>query len=413
MILGARDRIPLKYRLAYLVLYTLLIVYPLYRIATGIMYLPLIYSIIVIFASLLIILGMVYSSSELIILYYVLTAIVFKVCMVKEPSVEEFIIYSLVILHGDIISKMLVYGVGYRRIRSSLKGALMTVSVIFTILLLYLAVAYVTTGLFIDLSDRVVKGNILSEITFGKILTTRFGNLVLLIMIILSVLHVLSRYVSGVISDILSLNPVYAIYYIRSSIKSSWDLLNKGDTWHQKLLSRTMTTFILFFTWVLVLPVYFIIADIVPALLGVQLYILSFATSIVISAILYTSIRRGILRLLRQKASLELPRLSLEKPSSIPLLAAIALLVAYVVSLLIYYKHDAGLLCDVFIRSLGLGKPHYDQYLNGVVEIFERTYINILDSIMKYINKYVSCLVEEFDWMTGLIKSLIELLWGR
>ncbi len=413
MIFGVRERLPSKYRIAYLTLYVLLIAYPIYRVSVGVSYLSQLYGALVAASSFLIILGIVYTRSELIVLYYVFVSIVFKICMVKEPSIGEFIIYSLVILHGDMISKILVYGIGYRRIRTSVKGLLLFITVVLSLLALYMVITYLATGLFINLSSNVVEANVLTELTFGKVLATRFGSLLLLLLVVICVLYILSHYVSGIVNDVLSLNRAYARDYIRSSIGFLWKLLYKGGSWHQKLFFRVTLLFILFFTWILILPLYFILAEFLPALFGPHLFILSLATSLLISALVYTSLRRLLSKLLRQKASLELPKLRLDKPSDAPLILSIVMLTAYLVSLILYYKYDYGILYNTLMRSFGLGQPYSDQYLSSIVGVFEKAYINISDYFVDYCEKYIGYLVSEFEWLTRLIKSLIKLLWGR
>ncbi|MCD6488062.1 MAG: hypothetical protein J7K21_02435 [Desulfurococcales archaeon] len=171
-------------RIVYIITYIALIVYPLYKIISPAGLLPWILSLIVYIGLILVILGIIYSNPEVIVLYYIISGIIYQVSPVPgAPSSFEIMIYALLVLHIDIISKIIGTGIGYRKIRTGIQGLMASIIIPAGIIGIYVYVAYILSGFFLSLSTAMYTSNPLSSLIIGLFLRTRFGNIIFFLLI--------------------------------------------------------------------------------------------------------------------------------------------------------------------------------------------------------------------------------------
>ncbi len=412
-----RRKIPLMHKLLYISIFLAFIIYPLYRIYVGALYLPLTYSMVVLGLSGLLVVAVLYGKAELIAIYYIVAAVVFRVNNVVQPSTSEFIIYSLVILHIDVIARQLVIGIGFRKTKASLKGILLTMTIPAIMLSIYLGTSLASTKLFVDLFNNVVHGNILSEVVLGAFVSTRIGSLLLLALVSFAVFYVITRIITSFISDVVFTTPGYSKAFVSKFSSEVFNMLNEGRTWHQKLFFRSIYILVLFFSWVFIAPIYRLIFAYFPVFIPATIaYFMAFITSIVLSIILYFYLKRALMYTLGLKIVLSkpskprIPRISLLNGS---IILSIVILVLYIISILWYYDWNYFVLLKVFSSAFGFSEPLYDHRLVSFVDKYiDNGYIYIVNEFTTYLQNYINYVAEEYMWLTNLIKLVIEALWG-
>ena len=396
-------------RVLYSLIYLLLIGFPLYRIYLGALICPEIYQYVLLALSSLVIIGLLKDKSELIIIYYVATAIIFQVNNVGTPSAGELLIYSLIILHGDIVEKALIYGVGLRKIRSSIKGYLITATFVSISLIAYLMGGYLSASLFMALEKASVLSTSLSEAVLKPFLNTRVGSLTIIVVSAVMTSYILTEYLGGITSDIIGLNPEYAGRKIKASLTKAYELIISGKTWHDRLLNYSVVTFLSLTLWIATVPAYKLGIKSVPYIMkalsaneltGIT-QTLSMITGVVLAYLTYRVLRRLMVNVILPKPFPEntwRPKRSYEW-----LIFPAIILITYVCLVMIYPPMNSSL-SGIVVRALGLSPPK-----PGTSWLFLNS---LIYSIPARISQYVKEVVGEFNWLIYIARLVMNILWG-
>ena len=396
-------------RLTYSLIYLLLIGWPIYRIYLGALRTPRPYQYALIALSSLVVLGLLKDRSELVITYYVATTIILQVNNIGVPSAGEVLIYSLIILHGDIIVKALIYGVGLRKIRTSLRGYLITVSFVGASLIAYLMGGYLSAKLFIGLEKASVTSSSLSEAVLNPFLNTRVGSLTVIILSAALTSYILTEYLGGISSGIIGLNPQYAERKMRSALTKAFRLIVSGKTWHDRLWSYSVLTFLSLILWVVVAPAYKLGVESVPYLMKVFninevsgiIQLLSIITGIALVYITYRAIRGAVAKAILPKPFLKESR-RLNASYGWIVIPAV-MLITYLLILVIYPPMNSTP-SDTMLRVLGLSSPR-----PGASWHILNSFIN---NVPAEANQYVQEVVKEFNWLIYIARLIMNILWG-
>jgi len=398
-------------RLTYSLVYFALIGFPLYRIYLGGLRCPYLYMYALLALTSLIILGLLRDRSELIIIYYVAAAVILRVNNVGIPSVPELLIYSLIILHGDLIVKALVYGIGLRKITASFKGYLVTGGFVALSLLAYLLVGYLSASLFVNIMKVSVIATSLSELVLRPFIATRIGSITIIALSAVFTSYILLEYLTGLSSDMIGLNPVYAGARIKADLISAYDSLISGKSWHDKLWSYSVTTFFSIALWIAVAPAYRLGIESVPYLLRLLnhnelegLYqSLSFITGVILAYLAYKVIR-GLANKFITPQQKSLPEtVKGLRNNYLWLVIPSAILGIYVSVLLIRPPTEATFI-NILMRSLGLSNPKPGTSWKLVN--------SFMDCIPSCLNNYVQEVIAEFNWLVYIVRLVMNILWG-
>ncbi len=409
----ARDSVFRRYRLLYSIVYILLISYPLYRILDSSIYLYGLFRIIIYLSIILIGLGIYLSIPEIIILSYIVCGTVYQIIGIPgTPSLYEVLIYTLLILHGDIITRLLTMGVGYRRIRARIPGIAVSIILISITIFIYITISYGLAQIFIELTNIASTGNLVAEMVIGYFLQTRVGELLLFILISLSVYYVLHNYINGLLSDTILLSHKYVASKLKTYFNELYRRSHEGGLWHQKLFVRMFYIVTLFFTWSLLSPIISMAMSILlrysPKTLHYGLsFLLTIAISILVYALIYNRIS-GLVKI-QFKPMLKNPFEKLYRVSYAGVAISISVLIAYIVLLFILYPYKVvHALATVF----GLEPPAYDYELNTYVDRFDTWYLLFSQQLPYLMDKYIDSVEMEFNWFVKMVKTLIDILWG-
>jgi len=396
-------------RVLHSLIYLVLLGFPLYRIYLGASMCPEIYRYVLLAFSFLIIIGLLKDRPEFIITYYVAVAIILQVNGVGIPSFGELLIYSLIILHGDIIVKALIYGVGLRRIRTSIKGYLITTTFVSTSLIAFLIGGYLSASLFVGLEKASISSTSLSEVVLKPFLNTRVGSLTIIVLSAVLTSYILTEYLGGITSDIISLNPEYAGRKIKASLTKAYELIISGKTWHDRLFNYTILTFLSLTLWIATVPAYKLGMKSIPYMvktlntneLGGITQILSLLTGIALAYLTYRILKGLIVKTILPKPfskGIELPKRSYGW-----LVIPVIILVTYVFLVIVYPPTNSSLQ-DIMTRALGFSSPKPGTswpLLNSLIH-----------SIPTRINQYVEEIVDEFNWLIYIARLVMNILWG-
>ena len=403
------ERTYLARRLTYSTIYLVLIGWPLYRIYLGMLLTPQIYQYALLSLSFLILLGLLKDRSELIITYYVTAAIVLQVNHVGIPSVGELLIYSLIILHGDMIVKTLIYGVGLRKVRTSVKGYVVSAGFIGISLIAFLIGGYLSAALFIGLEKASVTSTSLSEVVLKPFLNTRVGSITVIILSAMLTSYILTEYFGGVTTDIIGLNPEYARRRIRAALSKAYKSVVFGKAWHDRLWRYSVLTFLSLVLWAATIPAYRLGVGSVPYLMkllnseelsGIT-QLLSFITGVALAYVAYRAIRKVV-----AKAFLPKPltsRANVPKASYKWLLISLVALAAYLLILFRSPPLNSGPY-STLLRTLRLSSPRPGSSW-PVLDSF-------INSLPRNVNQYIQGVVNGFNWLTYIARLIMNILWG-
>lgn len=408
------------YRLIYLIIYFVLIVYPLYRIYEYAFYLDQLFQTIVLGGLVLVFFAILYGAPDLIVIYYIIAGLVYRVNYVPgAPGLHEVIVYSIFILHADIVSKLVTLGFGYRKIRASTKGIPFSVLIPAIMIVSYIMVAYYVANMFLLLTDNVIYSSELSRVVFSTFLSTRIGSLILFLLVIFGVFFVLSNFVTDVASDTIWLNPSYAKTKIVSWLRKEYRELVENRSWHQKIYTSAITTTFLFITMSLVYPILFRFIEITASIIGghVSESEVRFVSLILVLPLSYFIGRSfknfafGFIGIRRQRElyERELKR-SIVVHKSDPFLYML-ITIGYLIFLSII---DPDLPYHVINRVFGVEATDTTMehpLFRWVVEILDdaRDFLN--ENFIKYLNNYILQAISEYRRLIELIKMAIKLLW--
>ncbi len=397
-------------------IYMILIIYPLYRILMYVTALDLLFQTILLGGLSLVFIGIVLGMPEFIVIYYIIAGLVYKVNYVfGAPGFHDIILYSIFILHADILSKMITIGVGSRKIRVKLWGIPFTIIVPVIIVGSYVALAYYVLNMFMGIVDNVIYSSELARIVFTTFLSTRIGSLMLFVFIVFAVFFVLTNYVTDLVSDTIWLNPSYARQRIIDWIKREYDELLKNKTWHQKLYTGAITTLLLFAVMSIIYPLlYDVFGFLVEMGFGEQLKYFAFFVSLPVSYVFGRSFKNwayGMVSSERFKSSVEREiRFVLRVPKSDPFLYLL-LTLAYVFFLL-YINPDIVYHAIYTVLGITPPQPTTTGIFGEIIDLLNRLVEYINTNTIPYLNNYISRATSEYKGLIGIIKTVIKVLWG-
>ncbi|MCD6324601.1 MAG: hypothetical protein J7L55_05805 [Desulfurococcales archaeon] len=394
-----------KRRAAYVALYLALTAYPLYRVFEGAALLPDIFKLIPAAAAALIPLGMYYGRSEFIVTYYVVVTAVLQANRIPYPSPAETLIYSLLMLHADILGKALTVGGYGRRVSVGLKGAAATSVVVAALALTYISTGYWSAYLAVGLKDAAVAANGLTEVVLGAFLSTRAGSVMLVVFLSIFTAYVVSRYLGETLSEVLAMSRGYALAAGNAHMKAELQALIEGRAWYLRLMKYSSLTFVALVAWFIVAPavrpavsaaplITYLREDLRSGISG----LISLGLGILITYLLYRGVRGGAEALI-MPGDMRMRRF--RRYSVMYIAIPAALLTFYVI--LLYGVSGLQGFEHVLMRSLGLG---------GEPPTIHEVRTPWIWGLPGTITSYFSDAVSTFKELTYLLRALITILWG-
>ncbi len=394
----------LRSRATYLALYALLTAYPLYRIWEGINLLPYPFKAASAAAAALVPIGIYYCRSEFVVTYYVLMTAVLQASRIDVFTPAEALIYSLILLHADLIGKALRRGGLGGQVRVGVKGAVSTAALIAGLALTYLVVGYFTAYVGVGLLNAAVSSNGLTQVVLGSFLTTRAGSIILVVFFTTFTAYVITRYFGEPLSEALGMSGQYASAASRAVRRAELRGLIEGKAWYVKLMRYSSLTFIAFLTWFLIYPAIDAVLGVLPLTAylrqGVRsgiFGIVSLGIALAATYLIYRLVKAGF-------ASVLIPG----KVSGVRLGGASVLAVAIPAALLTFYvvylysAVGASGFEEVLMKSLG--------FLKGSATPYGE--VGWLSGLPGRVSDYFSNAVAAFKELTYLVKALITILWG-
>ncbi len=353
-------------------------------------------------------LGVAMGIPEILVLYYVASSSLLIVSGVPgAPQAYDVVLYFLLAFHADYFSRILVAGIGYRRLRYSAGGAAATAAVAVIIVLVFTGLGVAVSSFFLNVYYTVIDSSPkLLRLSLMDLLLSRPGSLLVLFIVSWATVFVLREYVVGLLSDTVLLNPAYVSDRIRRWLANEAMLLRRNRTWHQRLYVSSVFIFIMMYTWILISPIYSYIGELLRASFHP---LLVFATSFALSIFIYGLIRRRIVYVLVPRGEIEAPRPPRpRRPGRGLIYLSVYILGSYMLILYIFRINPLPLIP----RALGLESPapngpghELAENMTSMVAWIDREFPRLAAS-------YMDRVARQYEYIVALVKKLIELLWG-
>jgi len=403
-----------RYRLRYSIIYCILIAYPLYKIILSAQVLDTVFQMIIYSSIALIAIGIYFFLPEVIILSYIISGTVYQVLGTPgAPSLYEMLVYTLLILHGDALTRLLTMGIGIRRIRASLLGIIFSISLVFIIIGTYLMISYSLANVFIELTNYASTGNIIAKMVIGYFLETRIGSIIVFTLVALAVYYVLYNYINGLLSDTILLSKEYVADRLKNYFREVITRFHEGRLWHQRMFTRSFLIVIVFFTWALISPIILTIMNFLNWLVPYKAMRYGFSSilSLTIAFLIYSLLRRRLINLVQfifTPKPIELKKGELNR-SYTSLIVSIGILASYVIVFAIFYPNK---IIHALYLLIGLDTPKYDFELYRYIMIMDKGFISLSKQLPYLMNRYIDLVETEFNWLIEVIKTIINILWG-
>lgn len=403
-----------RYRLWYSIIYCILIAYPFYKIILSAQSLDTIFQVIIYSSILLIPIGIYFFIPEIIILSYIVSGTVYQVLGTPgAPSLYEMLVYTLLIFHGDILTRLLTMGIGIRRIRARFFGIVFSIFLIFIVIGTYISISYGLAIIFIEFIDYASRSNIIAKMVIGYFLETRVGSIIVFTLVSLAVYYVLFNYVNGLLSDTVLLSKEYVFDRLKSYFNDIMDRFKKGKLWHQRLFIRSFLILIIFFTWALISPFIMALMSLLYWLMPHETlrHGFSFLLSLAISFIIYSIVRGKLTKLIQYTFTPKPIKFegNVLKVSYVSLALSIGILISYIVVSMIFYPDK---ILHALYLLMGFDSPRYDPELYIYIDIFNKEFLSFSEQLPYLMDRYIDSVEMEFNWLIEVIKTIINVLWG-
>ncbi|MCD6301110.1 MAG: hypothetical protein J7L82_03465 [Staphylothermus sp.] len=316
-----------------------------------------------------------------------------------------------------IVSYIFEKGHGFNRV-FSIKGVLITMLLLALIYGAYLYTAYYIANLaynaymyIISITPRIFQG------FYEAFITTRIGSIILLLYFVFIVYYVLNDYITLLISDTVALNKKFAINRIISTLRNEAKNIYIGKDSFQKLFVRSFFFIIMFYLYGMTYPLYrnfynFIHQLITYLSLPEYSVILAWLGLLnIVSYIVYKIIYSRIISVVKPSISRERNELIKTLQPSVwrPFYVFLSVLVFYVTIIAVTSPSE---LSSIIMRSLGLSKNINVIYQNKFLRLLTNMFIDYSYYLTQWVQTYILYIDEAYRILTGLVKDMIEFIWG-